>query len=330
MGGTDVRSVPSGGNDADDVRMTYGSDADDPRATYVDTGAPWAPLVIGRPTEPFPARGPSAGPYRPDLVADGWSSDHFDVRCASVRGASHRYLGEPRQDECAVVPHPGGAVIAVVADGVSGAPLSHLGATMVCRTVVDYLSRALDDGVTEFDWPDLMRCAGWSLVEYAARQLGTGEPDPQAAERLLASTVVVAYVRPDGPGRARGWLARVGDSTAWTVRGARWTPLFPTVGPPSELLPDGVSALPRVPTAIVPVEVELTVGDVLVLGTDGFADPLGDGTGTVGELFATHLAHPPALPGLAWLLDFTWEAHDDDRTVLAVWPATADSPTIEP
>ncbi|WP_329110328.1 protein phosphatase 2C domain-containing protein [Micromonospora sp. NBC_01699] len=285
--------------------------------------------MIGRAGAPFPVRGPSAGPYRPDMVADGWSSDHFDVRCASVRGAGHRYLGEPRQDECAVVPHPSGAVIAVVADGVSGAPLSHLGATMACRTVVDYLSRALDDGATELDWPDLLRCAGWSLVEYASRQLGVGEPDPQAAERLLATTVVVAYVRPDGPGRARGWLARVGDSTAWTLRGVEWTPLFP-MDPDSELLPDGVSALPRVPTAIVPVEVELTVGDVLVLGTDGFADPLGDGTGTVGELFATGLAGPPTLPGLAWLLDFDSAAHDDDRTVLAVWPVATDAANVEP
>ena len=32
----------------------------------------------------------------------------------------------------------------VRADGLSAAPMSHLGATMACRTVVEYLLRALD------------------------------------------------------------------------------------------------------------------------------------------------------------------------------------------
>ena len=107
----------------------------------------WEPVVIGRPAVPVVARGPAAPPYRPDVVADGWAAEHFEVRCASVRGAAHRVLAEPRQDECAVVPHPAsGALVAVVADGVSAAPLSHLGATVACRTVVRYLLAALDAG----------------------------------------------------------------------------------------------------------------------------------------------------------------------------------------
>jgi hypothetical protein len=296
----------------------------------------WEPLVIGRPAAPAPARAPAAQPYRPDVVADGWSSPHFEVRCASVRGAAHRFRGEPRQDEFAVVPHDSGALVAVVADGLSAAPMSHLGATMACRTVVEYLLRALDaDPDADVDWPDLLRCAGWSLVEYAARQpppgpggartAGPAEPDPRAAERALATTVIVALVRPRPPGRATAALARVGDSAAWVLGGGEWRPVFPP-SPYAEVLPDGVAALPRVPPDVAPVEVELGDGDVLLLGTDGFADPLTDALadgGAAGKLFAEALAGPPPMLRLAWLLDFDGETYDDDRTLLGVWPTTS-------
>jgi hypothetical protein len=79
-----------------------------------------------------------------------------------------------------------------------------------------------------------------------------------------------------------------------------------------------------VPGEVTPVTAELTGGDVLVLGTDGFAEPLGDGTGELGGLFAAALAAPPPMPKLAWLLDFTAGTHDDDRSVLALWPTAAE------
>jgi hypothetical protein len=268
------------------------------------------------------SKAPATQPYRPDTVIDGWASPGFAVRAAAVRGAAHRFTGVPRQDECAVVlHHASGTVIAVVADGVSNAELSHLGATVVCRTVVDYLLRALDAGA-EFDWPDLLRNAGWALIEYTARQVPPlGKPDPARAERLLASTVVVAVAR---PGTAS--LVRVGDSTAWRLRAGVWTPLFAPLSMPSdELLPDGVFALPRLPGEIAPVTTDLGPGDVLVLGTDGFAEPLGDGSGEVGARFAAELATPPPLPELAALLDFTAGTHDDDRAVVALWPTGPDA-----
>jgi serine/threonine protein phosphatase PrpC len=274
----------------------------------------WVPPLIGVPGPQVPSRAPQTQPYRPDTVADGWAAAGFEVRAASVRGPGHRASGVPRQDDFALAT-AAGSVIAVVADGVSNAPLSHLGATMVCRTVVDYLQRA-DDPV---DWHDLLRCAGWALVEYAGRQLG--ETDPQRAETLLASTVVVALVRPDGPGRAVAHLVRVGDSAAWRLRDGGWEPLFTDpADPQDELLPDGVAALPRVPAEVDPVAVTLDADDVLVLATDGFAEPLGPGTGDLGRLFGDALTTPPAMTRLAWMLDFTGGSWDDDRTVLAVWP----------
>jgi hypothetical protein len=81
-----------------------------------------------------------------------------------------------------------------------------------------------------------------------------------------------------------------------------------------------VSALPALPARIEPVTVPLTPGTVLLVGTDGFGDPLGDGSGLVGDLFREVLASPPPPLGLAHALDFSRETFDDDRTLLAVWP----------
>ncbi|MGH3832079.1 MAG: hypothetical protein ACRDRS_16810 [Pseudonocardiaceae bacterium] len=64
----------------------------------------------------------------------------------------------------------------------------------------------------------------------------------------------------------------------------------------------------------------LALGTVLLVGTDGFGDPLGDGSGLVGDLFREVLASPPPPLGLAHALDFSRETFDDDRTLLVVWP----------
>lgn len=273
--------------------------------------------MIGEPIAEFEPRAGSS--YRPDTVVDGWATPSFTVRAASVRGYLHRYHGVPREDDVAVAVHPAsGAIVAAVADGVSGAPLAHLGSTLACRAVVDFLVRCLDSG--DVDWHELVRVASWSLVDYAARQRG-GDADPAEAERLLATTMVAALVQPDPAGPARVSLVRVGDSGAWVVRAGQWWPAFPSkIDPMADVFSSEVTGLPRVPESVVPVELALPAGSVLVLGTDGFADPLGDGAGQVGRRFADCLAQPPPPLALAHLLDFSRETFDDDRSLVAVWP----------
>ncbi len=277
--------------------------------------------MIGTPVAEFEPRPPHSSGYRPDFAADGWSTEHLAVRAASVRGYQHRHDGTPRQDDFALAAHPGsGAVVAAVADGVANAELAHLGATLVCRSAVDQLLHALDDNDSAApDWPNLMSCAGWALVDFAARQPATdGEADPDRAERLLATTLVVALVRPVPGGGAIAELARVGDSAAWLLRDDRWLPVF--AGDGDELINPVVSALPRVPAELAGSTVELAPGDVLLLGTDGVGLAVGDGSGQVGAAFAETLRQPPAPLELARLLDFSRETFDDDRTLVAVWP----------
>jgi protein phosphatase 2C-like protein len=269
--------------------------------------------VVGDPITSFEPRSTATQPYRPDTVADGWSTDHFTVRAASVRGYSHRYQGVPREDDFAVAVHPEtGALIVAVADGVSGAEQSHLGATLACRTAVDFLLRSAG----QVDWLELARCASWALVDYTARQLGLDEPDPAAAERFMATTLVVALIEPGG----HTSVVQLGDSGAWLLQERAYQNLVD--GKDGEVIPNDVSGLPRVPAEVVARTVTVPENGVLLVGTDGFADPLGDGTGRIGRLFAGHLAQPPPPLGFAHLLDFSRETFDDDRTLVAVWPRT--------
>jgi hypothetical protein len=287
-----------------------------------------APLVIGTPVVEFEPRPQRTRGYRPDLAADGWSTEHFAVRAASVRGYQHRHDGTPRQDDFALAWHAGaGAVIVAVADGVSGAELGHLGATLACRTAVEQVSRLLDaDPRPQPDWREVLRCAAWALVEHAGQQAGAGDAPAEWAERWLATTLVLALVLPGPDGTALVSAARVGDSAAWVLReGSGWAGVF-DVSPGdaaaagAAVVSAAVTALPRLPAEVAGVTVELPAGAVLLVGTDGVGTALGSGAGPVGDALAASLAGRPSPLEFAHLLDFSRETFDDDRTLVAVWP----------
>ncbi|GAA3059229.1 protein phosphatase 2C domain-containing protein [Actinokineospora globicatena] len=274
------------------------------------------PLVLGTPVAEFEPRPPRrVGGYRPDTAVDGWSGGTFAARAASVRGYQHRHDGTPRQDDFAVSWHEGtGAVVAAVADGVSSVELAHLGATLACRSATDQLLRVLDAG-EEPDWPEVMRCAGWALVEFAAAQAGDDDPSARA-ERLLSTTLLVALVRPRADGSAHAEMCRVGDSTGWVFDAGTWTRLTQESPGIAEV---ATVALPHLPRDLRAESVDLPAGSVLLLGTDGVGAALGDGAGLVGAAFAEALGTPPPPLEFARLLDFSRETFDDDRTLLGVW-----------
>jgi hypothetical protein len=282
-----------------------------------DGGEHWGSIAVGTPTTDFEPRPADTLSYRPDTVADGWSTEELTVRLASVRGYAHRYAGLPRQDDAAVVHHPAsGAVVFAVADGVSAAPLAHLGATAACRAAITAAVVALDAG-SAVDWPTVMEHAAWQVVEQAAAALHLERPDPRRAEEEMATTLVAGVVQPAGVAAADLTVARVGDSSAWVLRDGRFRALFePKIATVAET---AVAALPRVPSLDMRGGV-LAPGEVLLVGTDGFGDPLGDGAGAVGAHFAVRLARPRPPVAFAHDLDFSRETFDDDRTLLAIWP----------
>lgn len=283
-------------------------------------GDRWAPIVVDQPVFAFEPRPDQGRNFRSDISADGWSTRTLTVRAASVRGYSHRYQGAPRQDEFAVAAHPDGTVVFAVADGVSSATESDTGAWTACRTVLTDLLRALDQGVDPVPWHELVTRTAGLLVERARRRSGAERGDPAEAERLFATTLVAGTVRPTPDGHTVS-LVQVGDSSAWVLHAGRYVPVLSTKSTKGgEVLSHAVVPLPRVPADLRPVEFTLPPDGVLLVGTDGFADPLGDGTGLVGKLFGEGLAAVPPPLGMAHLLDFSRETFDDDRTLVAIWP----------
>ena len=284
----------------------------------------WVPVIVGEPIYDFEPRPPQAAGYWPDTIFDGWSSDRLTVRLASVRGYSHRYAGVPRQDSAAAAfHHDTGTVVFAVADGVSSAPQSHVGATAVCEAAVSDLCWQLGspDGAT--DWAGLAGAMTGQLAQEAAHLLGHSDADLPAIESLVATTLVTGIVTP-GPQGAIATILQIGDSSAWLLRGRRYQPVLAQKNDPgAAVVSSAVAALPCLPDRIAPTRVHLPPDSVLLIGTDGFGDPLGDGDGLIGELFAEHLVTPPPGRGLAHLLDFSRETFDDDRTLLAVWPRPA-------
>lgn len=281
----------------------------------------WDPVVVDRATEPFEPSAPRDGDYRPDVEADGWSSEYVTVRTASVRGYSHRYYGIVRQDSVCSGLHPSGAVLFAVADGVSSARYAERGSQLACVRALHYIHRQLSDDPGAIpDWEGAFAEAADVMTRWAARTLGTDEPDPQQVESMVATTLVAGVIRP-APGALYVSLATAGDSGAWLLRSERYTPLLASKHVPgAAVMSSGVRGLPRHARPAVLDEFVLEPGDILLAGTDGFGDPLGDGDGMVGRLFARALAEIPPPLGLAHLLDFSRETFDDDRSLVAVWP----------
>jgi hypothetical protein len=280
---------------------------------------------VDTPVQQFDPRPPTGLSYRPDTICDGWSTDMLDLRLASVRGYQHRYDGRPREDDAAAAwDRDSGTVLFAVADGVSDARQPHIGSQLACRTAVDEMSaqvRAGHCGVT--DWTKVLSMVHWQLRAQAGRLLGRPqEAEVEETADLLATTLVAGAATPTAEGVAVG-LLWVGDSGIWQIKHDH---LYPMKGGKQAgadgLVSSAVRPLPYVPAEPGRFDFVLEPGTTLLVGTDGFGDPVGDGRGPVGRLFATRLREPVPPLGFAHLLDFSRETFDDDRTLVALWPRT--------
>lgn len=254
----------------------------------------------------FAARAPRPGTYRPDTICDGWETPTFAVRVASVRGAAHRRLGVVRQDAAEVQLHAAtGAVVFAVADGASAARLSDVGAETAAALAVVGLMVALDRDPDDIDWTDIVE---WTSDEMLGR---LGRSAEEVAE-AYATTLVAGVVRVEADGVRRVTLVQIGHTAAWLQHCGLYFPLLDTdLDRPGAILPEAAVARP--------VIAELPADAVLLIGTDGFGDPLGDGTGAVGALFTQLFATRPAPLDVAHALDLHGNA--DDRTLIAIWDA---------
>ena len=171
----------------------------DEEATGPGTASPpptgtdrWAPIVVDDPIFDFEPKPPDTSTYmpdadtrlfRPDTVFDGWSSDDFTVRLASVRGYSHRYGGLPRQDDAEIAATKPPERSCAVADGVSSASLSHVGAAIACSFAVDVMRWQLNSEPPVPDLPYVAAVAAERLAVKATAFLRQESPEPTEIEK---------------------------------------------------------------------------------------------------------------------------------------------------
>ncbi|MVU75941.1 hypothetical protein GPX89_01625 [Nocardia sp. ET3-3] len=296
-----------------------------PSADIAPTPDPWQPIAVDEAGPVFEAR-PPTGPDCfdfPDTECDGWSTSTATLRYASVRGARHRYHSEPRQDSVRAALHaPSESLVFAVADGVSSATIAHRGAHKVCEVAVGRMLHCLSADARWADFDGLARYCVGSLRKLASWRLREESPAPPEIAKLYATTLVAGLVWPHSNGLVAE-LFRIGDSSAWILDRAsgRYLDLFDSgADEPLDVVSTAVTPLPHLPERVETVTRQLTPAQVLLVGTDGFGLPLGDGDGLIGTLFARHLDSPPTPSWLAHVLDFSRATFDDDRTLLAVWP----------
>ncbi len=287
-----------------------------------------SPIVIGDPThefEPKPiSKALESGNYRPDTVLDAWSTKHFAIRAASVRGAKHRYAGLPRQDDLAIkLKTDNDAVIIAVADGVSSASHSHLAATVVTRYVTQWLYQCNGETYHDIDWNTLMSHASNALVNQAHQIQQSAGNNLSDIRAIVATTIVCAVVYPSiSKDCLCVNLASVGDSGAYILDENSIKPICGGKKSDDILFVENItSCLPD--NCCVPdtIQFEILPGQLLLLATDGIGDALGDGTGLVSDTFSTIFrSRIPSIIEFAHLTDFSRKSFIDDRSLVALWP----------
>jgi serine/threonine protein phosphatase PrpC len=266
--------------------------------------------------------------YRPDTLLDGWSTSYCTVRAASLRGMSHRYYGKPRQDDVSIKERDDTpAIIIAVADGVSNASHSHIASTVATRYITQLLYEHELLPNKSIDWAEAISQTSDAIVNYIQKvnpDIGDREFD---ILKVVATTIICAVIYPSQkPGSLVAEITSVGDSGAWIFQHGKFTSLFGDKESPEEKKYDGSTfCLPASHPVISTKTVEVSNGSILLLGTDGFGDPLGDGSCKVGKLYTSVLSHRvPSIIEFGHILDFRLKSFMDDRTLVAVWPKHKD------
>lgn len=294
------------------------------------TPVPEATFAIGDPGRAdWAVEGPPAPPWgRPDTVVDGPSLGVVEVRAASVRGISHRAYTRTRQDEYALATTDSGHLILVVSDGLGSLEESHRAAAAVCRHGCKAIREALVNGgsMESIDWVEVLNQIAAVIVRAdVALQSASGgrtSSDGEALQSSMAATALFAVVEtetePDTPLAAV--IASYGDCSAWILEGHSWTAVTRLKATEATFSTSAVYGLPTIAEEALEVhQLELPVGGLMVLMSDGVGDPMANGDGQVGAALADAWAQPPNPLDFARQVGFARKSFDDDRTVVGVW-----------
>ncbi|GAA0983227.1 hypothetical protein GCM10009555_054610 [Acrocarpospora macrocephala] len=279
------------------------------------------PFVAGRPPKPIRVRLPPVVTSAIAGTALDWGLiGKTTVRAASVRGRTHSYDGEPRQDAYGVrLSSDRRWVIAVVADGLGSAVRAEIAAT---AAVARALSIIDDDLATDprLDWYQVMERIAGAITE-AVDSPATGQAQAKASAKP-ATTLTAVVIPAEGPGEVV--CAAVGDSPALLLAEGYWQPIV-TAEPKAPMLENVTRSLPGAPHAVRIDRREWQADGLLIITTDGFHDSLGDGRTGFAQHVAEKWKKPPGILEFLRYIDFRASGFHDDRTVVAIWGGEHDT-----
>ncbi len=269
----------------------------------------------------------------PDTIVDWGIVGGLTVRAASVRGRSHRFENNLRQDSFGLgraETQDAGCLIVTVADGV-GDPnlsLSHRAAEVAVRLATEYTRESIEQGnpPESVEWDAIIDRIREELLDLSKAETGNPDLDYRSvAKGVLATTLLVVTIGlKQGDGGERDCtVVPLGDTSAWILRNDSWMSITPIKGEGSAVAESSVPALPmRYDRSIRPLTCQLLPGDACFCFSDGVGDPVVDGTGLVGNRLSEIWQRPPNPYLFANQTDFARRGHLDDRTAIGIWVPT--------
>jgi hypothetical protein len=234
-------------------------------------------------------------------------ADGIVLRAGSLRGRTHVMLAEPRQDAYAYLLADGVLHIAV-ADGVGSQTLSHLGAALAARLVVELSQQWADAG-----------SIGPAVAQALTTEAATHGHDP-----LLYSTTL-CWMRIRIGTAAENWLfdaAEWGDSEllAYDTRALQnGHPDWRRLPKPNEATLNSAAALPvHTRPTVAHSDLVWQPGQVLGLFSDGIAADIRHDT-VLGHALARAWHTPPSPWEFIGQIAFRYRPANDDRTAVVLW-----------
>ncbi|MFF7970917.1 protein phosphatase 2C domain-containing protein [Streptomyces sp. NPDC007905] len=315
----------------------------------------------GPPTyDPEPTALPAADPddlgeLVADTALDGARYGACTLRAVSLRGDSARYRGEPRRDSLLTARFGTGEqalVLVAMATGARATPSAHLAAAEACQLIGRAVGRSHQRLVED------LRAARRGDLKSGLHRLtdrSVGKLRASAVEQDLDPDEYTASLRclllPADPDCRTRVFFGVGGGGLFRLRDGEWQDIEPHVSPadttgepvlgfgsPPAETPEGDRltmdlGIPTPPSPYEPApepprepfRFRASVarpGDVLVMGTEGLAEPLRGEPALCAYLARRWSGRTP--PGLAAFLadvQVRVKGYADDRTAAAVWEA---------
>lgn len=291
----------------------------------VDALGPGAAAVM---PERRPVAVQEASTAGPAFALDTLECSGLTLAFASIRGLGHEDFGRPRQDYAAIA-QEGRYLIAAMADGVSEARFSHVGASVACRAAMAAVQGQLERQVPldDIDWRGVTEEVRTMLRRRARVMLGRdAETDTNDREcaLLLGTTAEVLVVDAEAsePEFVRATLA--GDGYAFVLDTERG--LQPLGSTKSEdeagLLSSEVTPLPAQPGEGYPIVSRGTLHretQAVLVTTDGIGDDMADGDSPIAGYLWERLRRPVPPYELLRVVSYLRRQSNDDRTAMLLW-----------